>query len=214
MEALFPRWSNTAIRVALATILATLVGIPVALMVYLRTPWGLGTDYPIDQPVEFDHRHHVRDAGIECRYCHDGADRSAQAGLPPTSLCIGCHGQVWNDSPMLEPVRRAYFSGTPIPWNRVTNVPDFVFFDHSAHVTHGIGCETCHGRVDEMARVYQAKPITMRWCLSCHRNPAPNLRPPEAITQAGWVQESAEQGRRLAERYGVRRLTHCSTCHR
>jgi hypothetical protein len=213
MEALFPEWSNTAIRVALGFLVALLVGLPTALMVYMRTPFAEDALYPVDQPVEFDHRHHVRDDGIECRFCHAGAERSAYAGLPSTAVCMGCHAQVWNDSPMLEPVRRAWFSGEAIPWNRVHDLPDFVYFDHSVHVTKGIGCESCHGRVDLMARVEQSKPLTMGWCLSCHRDPTPNLRPPEAITQMGWTQASGE-GARLEQRYGTRRLTHCTTCHR
>jgi hypothetical protein len=213
MDALFPEWSNTAIRVALAGLAGMLASIPIGLMVYMRTPFGQDRDYPVDQPVEFDHRHHVRDDGIECRFCHTGVERSSTAGIPSTGVCMGCHAQIWNDSPMLEPVRRAWFAGAPLPWNRVHDLPDFVYFDHSVHVTHGIGCESCHGRVDLMPRIQQKKPLTMKWCLDCHRDPEPNLRPPEAITAMGYTQPPGE-GARLAARYGTRRLTHCTACHR
>ena len=213
MDALFPEWSNTAIRVALLGLLGMLVAVPTGLMVYMRTPFGQDREYAVDQPVEFDHRHHVRDDGIECRFCHASVERSATAGIPSTAVCMGCHAQVWNDSPMLEPVRRAWFSGAPIPWNRVHDLPDFVYFDHSVHVTRGIGCESCHGRVDLMARMRQDQPLTMRWCLDCHRDPVPNLRPPEAITRMGFSQAPGE-GERLERRYGTRRLTFCTACHR
>jgi hypothetical protein len=206
MDALFPEWSNTAIRIALGALVALLVAIPAGLMAYMRSPFGQDRNYAVDQPVEFDHRHHVRDDGIDCRFCHTGAERSPHAGIPSTSVCMGCHSQVWNDSPMLEPVRRAWFSGEAIPWNRVHDLPDFVYFDHSVHVTNGVGCESCHGRVDLMARVEQRKPLTMGWCLECHRDPEPHLRPDEAITTMGWNGPPA--------RRDVRRLTHCTTCHR
>ena len=213
MDALFPEWSNTAIRIAIGFLVATIAALPLVLMAYMRTPFAEDRGYPVDQPVEFDHRHHVRDDGIECRFCHTGVERSSFAGIPSTSVCMGCHAQVWNDSPMLEPVRRAWFSGEAIPWSRVHDLPDFVYFDHSIHVNNGVGCESCHGRVDLMARVEQTKPLTMGWCLDCHRNPTPHLRPREAITRMGWTQAPGE-GERLAREYGTRRLTHCTTCHR
>jgi hypothetical protein len=214
MTPLFPRWSNWAVRLVAWTLLAVVVLVPTALMVYARTPYGLGTHYPVDQPVEFDHRHHVRDDGIDCRFCHTWVEVAATAGIPPTALCMGCHGQIWANSPLLAPVRRSYYSGEPIAWQRVHDVPDFVQFNHAIHVANGIGCESCHGRVDTMARVYKVEPLTMSWCLDCHRNPEPHLRPQEQITAMGWTQSSPEQGRQLARQYGTRRLVHCSACHR
>jgi hypothetical protein len=169
VAALFPPWSDTAFRLALVGVVGALVGLPTALMVYMRTPYATEQQFTVAQPVEFDHRHHVSDDGIDCRYCHRTVETSRYAGIPPTEVCMGCHGQIWNQSPMLEPVRRSYFTGQPIRWNRVHRLPDFVYFDHSAHVTHGVGCATCHGRVDRMAKVVRVATLQMDWCLSCHR---------------------------------------------
>lgn len=216
MQALFRRSSNSAIRVGLIAIIALVIGCPVALMVYVRTPYVTGVSYAPDQPVMFDHRHHNRDDGIDCRYCHDQVERSAYAGIPSTELCMGCHSQIWNDSPMLEPVRRSYYSGQPIRWNRVHDLPDFVYFDHSIHVAMGVGCVTCHGRVDRMAQVYQTKPLHMGWCLSCHRDPAPHLRPREEITNMEWDpgDDPRRVGAALVVEYGVEGPTYCTACHR
>jgi hypothetical protein len=216
MPALFPRWSNTAIRLGLLALIAGLASIPTGLVIYMRTPFATGQFFPADQPVQFDHRHHVRDDGIDCRYCHSTVEKSAYASIPPTETCMNCHNQVWNDSPMLEPVRRSYFSGAPMPWNRVHDLPDFVYFNHAAHVNKGVGCVECHGRVDRMAAVYQAETLQMAWCLDCHRAPEARLRPKEFITQMDWVppEDRLELGKRLAEEYNVRSLTNCTTCHR
>jgi hypothetical protein len=219
MPALFPPWTNTASTLALAGLLATIAGVPTAFMVYVRTPFNTGEKYTVIQPVEFDHRHHVADDGIDCRYCHDEVSRGPFAGVPATAVCMGCHDQVWNQSPMLEPVRRAYFGGQPIAWNRVHHLPDFVYFNHSIHVTSGIGCATCHGRVDQMAKVYQVNTLQMKWCLDCHRDPEPNLRPRDQITSMTWTPPADPGARRalaarLAGEYGTRHLTNCTTCHR
>ena len=145
-----------------------------------------GMEEPIEQPVQFDHRHHNADLGIDCRYCHSTVDKSPKAGVPSTEFCLNCHSQVWNESPKLEKVRRSQIEGKPIEWNKVNDVPDFVYFNHSIHVNKGVGCVTCHGRVDKMAAVQKAEPLTMRWCLDCHRNPGPNLRPVSEITNMAW----------------------------
>src|SRR5262249_4429868 len=188
----------------------------IAPLIFVRTPPPRGQFDPIDQPVEFDHRHHAGDDAIDCTYCHSTATKSPYAGIPATDLCMGCHSQVWNKSPQLEPVRRSSFSGVPIPWNRVHDVPDFVYFDHSAHVNHGVGCVTCHARVDQMARVYQVASLTMGWCLDCHREPEMYLRPPDKITAMAWKpsEPQRELGQRLVEQLGVRKLVYCSACHR
>jgi hypothetical protein len=169
MARLFPGWSDTAFRIVIAAAFLTVAMLIVAPMVYVRTPYNTGQFTPVDQPVQFDHRHHVQDDGIDCRYCHSTVERSWTASIPSTDVCMGCHNQVWPDSAMLEPVRRSYFSGTPIPWNRVHWLPGFVYFDHSIHIHRGFACERCHGRVSQMALVVQVAPLNMGWCLDCHR---------------------------------------------
>lgn len=216
MASVFPRWSNTAIRLGIALVLLGIVAAIAAPMIYVRTDWNTGQGMPIDQPVQFDHRHHVQDDAIECRFCHYTVERTATAGMPSTALCMGCHNQIWNESPKLERVITSYFANMPIRWNRVNDVPDFVYFNHAIHVNKGVGCVSCHGRVDRMAHVWQATPLTMQWCLECHRAPERHLRPLWAITDmdydAGADQERI--GRQIAEVLGVQRLEHCSTCHR
>ncbi len=188
----------------------------VAPMIYVRTPWVRHQNEPIDQPVEFDHRHHSQDDGIDCVYCHTSVFRAGTAGIPSTDKCMGCHSQVWSQSVMLEPVRRAYFSGMPIPWNRVHDLPDFVYFNHAIHVNKGVGCSTCHGAVNEMAQVYQVAPLTMGWCLDCHRAPSAHLRPLSRITDMSFRPEAQDASvrARLASELGVQSLMDCSACHR
>lgn len=216
MAALFPRWSNTAVR---ALVIATLGGgaaAVVAPMIWVRTPWVRHQYEPIDQPLQFDHRHHAQDDGIQCVYCHTSVFRAANAGIPSTDKCMGCHAQIWSQSPNLEPVRRAYFSGMPIPWNKVHDIPDFVYFNHAIHVNKGVGCSTCHGRVDGMPEVFQVAPLTMGWCLSCHRAPAAHLRPRSEITNMRFQPEDQPESTRaqLAAELGVRSNTDCTACHR
>lgn len=194
--ALFAPWTNTVFPLAVAAGAVSGIGALVGLMVYVRTPRNTGQLAAVDQPVSFDHRHHTRDDGVECLYCHSNAERSPSAGIPSTETCMGCHSQVWNDSILLEPVRRSYFSGQPLPWNRVHDLPDFVYFDHSAHLRGGLECATCHGDVETMASVVQVAPLTMIWCLDCHRDPeARGLSPTDVAGK-------------------VTRLTTCTTCHR
>lgn len=182
--------------------------------------WFTGQDVPLPQPVPFSHKHHVGDDGIDCRYCHDGVERSSFAGMPATNVCMTCHSQLFADSPMLAPVRESVRTRMPLAWNRVNDVPDFVYFDHSIHVNKGVGCVSCHGRVDRMPLTYQARRMSMGWCLGCHRNPAPHLRPPEAVFDMAWeppADERQELQRYLVERYRIQpaeRLTECVTCHR
>lgn len=216
MSALFPKHFNTVARLTLALA----VGIPTVaiggLLLYVRTPFAYGTGHPHEQPVQFDHRHHVKDIGLDCRFCHHSVEVADTAGIPPTQVCMGCHGQVWNRSPLLDPVRNAYFTDKPIPWKRVHNLPDFVYFNHAIHVNKGVGCVSCHGRVDEMASVYQVEDLSMAWCLNCHRNPAPMIRPKGEVTNLGWIapEDPAVLGQKLMQEYDVHTRTSCSTCHR
>jgi hypothetical protein len=217
MAAVFPPWSNTALRVALSAIAIAVVGSILFLMVFVRSAWRRRQFDALDQPVQFDHRHHTQDDGIECLYCHNTAFRAASAGIPSTDKCMGCHNQIWNQSPLVAPLRESIFSGAPIPWNRVHDVPSFTYFNHSIHVNKGFGCSTCHGRVDQMARVYQVASLTMGWCLDCHTAPERYIRPLAEITNMAWTPgdaHEAEIGPRLVKELGVRRLTHCTACHR
>jgi hypothetical protein len=216
---LFPRWTNTVSRLSAALLLAIPAVALGTLMVYVRSPLGTFQGHPIEQPLEFDHRHHVADEGIDCRFCHHTVEESPSAGIPSTTVCVGCHAQIWNKSPYLAEVRELFFADRPIPWVRVHSLPEFAYFNHAIHVNKGVGCVTCHGRVDQMPAVYQAAPLTMGWCLECHRNPGPNLRPVEHITSMTWTppekpEERAELARELVQRYNVHARTSCDTCHR
>jgi hypothetical protein len=187
-------------------------------MMYLvvRSPYEMRQDVPREQPVPFSHRHHVGGLGVDCRYCHVTVEYSSFADIPPTSICMNCHSQMWATAPALEPVRQSYRTGRSIQWTRVYELPDYVYFDHSIHVTKGIGCDTCHGRVDEMPLTWQAAPLTMQWCLDCHRNPEMYVRPRSQVFNIRYARpaDQAELGRRLVKEYDIRRLTSCSICHR
>jgi hypothetical protein len=195
-------------------------------MLFKRTPLGTNQFEPVTQPIEFDHRHHVSDDGIDCRYCHSTVETSSSAGFPAVAVCMNCHAQVWNQSPYLDFVRNAYFSGQPIVWKKVHRLPDYVYFNHSIHVAKGVGCVTCHGRVDQMAEINQHAPLTMGWCLDCHRDPQPNLRPHKFITSMKEHVEGqgeipamhSESGQPTSQSpmtmNDVHSRTSCSTCHR
>jgi hypothetical protein len=216
MSALFTPRSNAVFRWVLVVLVAGAAGTVGALMLYWRTPYGTDQFEEVQQPVQFDHRHHVKDDLIDCRYCHTSVDRAPSAGIPPTELCLNCHAQVWNKSPLLDTVRASWFSGKPIEWVRVHRVPDFVYFNHAIHVNKGVGCVECHGRVDEMPAIRKAQPFTMQWCLDCHRNPYARLRPLEEVTSMTWKPEGDPdaQGRELAKKYDVKPRINCTTCHR
>ncbi len=229
MAQLFSRRANLHYRATLVVLVLLIVGVPAALMAWARFPYSLGLHDAPEQPVPFDHRHHVRDDHIDCRYCHWTVERSPSAGLPASETCMNCHSQVFNDSPLLAPVRESVETGRPIPWQRVYKLPDFVFFDHSVHVAKGVGCETCHGRVDLMPRVAQDVSLTMGWCLQCHRNPQPYLRPLDEITTMGYSPADSGQaaprrtspmgdesnlGATPASLRNVHPPTNCTTCHR
>ena len=187
-----------------------------------RSSYNTGQFIERQQPVQFSHKHHVGDDGLDCRYCHTSVETSASAGIPPTQTCMNCHSQIWADSPYLEPVRESWRTGRPIQWTRVHDLPDYVYFNHSIHVAKGVGCSTCHGRVDEMPAVYQAASLQMEWCLACHRNPEKFVRPKEEVFNMEWPQQNRTdqelaRGSDLVKSYHIqdaRTLTSCSTCHR
>ena len=216
MTALFSRRASNALRVTLLLGALLVLGAPVALMLWVRSPDATGQGHAPEQPMWFSHRQHVKGYGLDCRYCHSAVERSATAGMPATRKCLPCHQQKWLQSGYFAPVRRSLSTGRPLPWRRVYDLPDFVYFNHAIHVQKGVGCESCHGRVDRMDRIEQAVPLSMGWCLQCHRDPRPYLRPRAQITTMGWrpARPQAELGAVLARRYRVRSLTACTNCHR
>jgi hypothetical protein len=177
---------------------------------------AIGT--PAEQIVPFSHKHHVGDVGLDCRYCHTAVEQSAFAGIPPTHTCMTCHSELFTQQPMLAPVVQSFASGDPLQWNRIHDLPDFVYFNHSIHVAKGVGCATCHGPVDRMPLTWRVAPLTMQWCLDCHRAPEKYLRPVDRVFDMSW-RPSGDQlalGRRLVAAYHIHKssLTDCSTCHR
>lgn len=181
-----------------------------------RSSYSTGQGIVLYQPVPFSHDHHTAALGIDCRYCHTAVEESASAGIPPTSTCMTCHSQIWATSPMLEPVRASLRDDEPIRWERIHDLPDYVYFDHSIHVAKGIGCATCHGRVDRMPLIYQAASLQMEWCLDCHRHPERYVRPRSEVFNMAWEPpaDQRQQGLRLVEEYQIRSLLNCSVCHR
>jgi hypothetical protein len=166
--------------------------------------------------VHFSHKHHVSDDGIDCRYCHTSVEQSSFAGIPSTKICMSCHTQIWAESPILEPVRESFRTGKSLEWTRVHNLPGFAYFDHSIHVHKGIGCSTCHGRVDQMPLMWRENTLYMEWCLECHRNPERFVRPRDQVFNMQW-QPPPDQlalGEKLVQEYKIERLTSCSVCHR
>jgi hypothetical protein len=171
---------------------------------------------PINQPVPFSHQHHVAGLGIDCRYCHTGVEKGRFAGIPPTETCMTCHSQVWRDAPVLAPVRESWMEQKPLHWTRVNNLPDYVYFDHSIHIAKGVGCISCHGRVDQMPLMAKGQNLFMRWCLNCHRHPDEYVRPKSLVFTmvAHPISEKAGQDLVKARHIPTQRLEDCSTCHR
>jgi hypothetical protein len=218
MPQIFHPSTNTISRVSIFGALFFLVGLLIVVYMIFRSPYVTGVNVVLDQPVPFSHEHHVRALGLDCRYCHTSVETGPFAGIPPTETCMTCHSQIWTDSPMLLPVRTSMRTSTPIRWNRVHDLPDYVFFNHSIHVQKGVGCVSCHGPVDQMPMTWKAEPMTMEWCLSCHRAPERHLRPPAEVFNMTWVRpkDQLSEGRKLIKEHQipVERLSDCYTCHR
>jgi len=182
----------------------------------LRSPYATQVDVAREQPVPFSHKHHVAGLGIDCRFCHVSVEDAAFAGIPPTKTCMSCHSVVWKDAAILEAVRASYRDDRSIEWIRVHDLPDFAYFDHSIHLKKGMGCSTCHGRVDEMPLMWRTETLNMDWCLGCHRDPVQHVRPRSKLFDPAFdptTQPLAER-EALAAEYGLRSLTDCWTCHR
>lgn len=218
MPQIFPRRTDKIVRLLLLLGPVLAVTLVLAAVSVRLSAWGSGVGVNVAQPAPFSHQHHVGGLGLDCRYCHDSVSESAFAGLPPTETCMTCHSQLWTDAPMLAPVRESLRRHEPLRWQRVHDLPDHVYFDHSAHVNAGVGCESCHGRVDQMPLTHQVHALRMGWCLDCHRDPAPRLRPPQAVFTMGWQGDGDRRALGevlIAERgIAVERLTDCSVCHR
>ena len=216
MPQIFHRSTNTLSRVSIFGA-AFMGGAGLWLILEInRSPYVTRAFETREQPVPFSHAHHVGGMGIECRYCHTSVDRSAVAGIPPTKTCMNCHSQIWSQSPTLEPVRASFRTDTSLEWTRVHDLPDFVYFNHSAHVNKGIGCSTCHGRVDLMPLTWQEHSLQMEWCLECHRQPEKYVRPKAEVYNIAYEPPSdqLERGRTLVREYNIHTRVSCSTCHR
>lgn len=190
MAQIFDRSSNALARMSLVLTGLIVIALGVTLNELQRSPWVTRQGQRADQPVPFSHKHHVEGLGLQCQYCHVSVEESSYAGIPPTRTCMNCHAQIWTDAALLEPVRHSWATGESIVWTKVHDLPDFVYFNHEIHVNKGIGCETCHGRVDQMPIMYQENTLQMEWCLNCHRNPVENLRPTSEIYNMGWKKPS------------------------
>lgn len=220
MAQVFSRSANNIAKISLV-VAVVLAG--TAFYVYTqvsRSSYITGRYLEKQQPVQFSHKHHVGDDGIDCRYCHSTVETSASASFPPTQTCMNCHNQIWSDSPYLEPVRASFRDNIPIEWERVHDLPEYVYFNHSIHVAKGVGCASCHGNIADMPAIYQENTLQMEWCLSCHRNPTPNIRPKSEIYNTSWdarnitPEQQTEVNEKIKNIRSREMLTSCSTCHR
>lgn len=186
-----------------------------------RSSYTTRAGWPVEQPVPFSHQHHAGELGIDCRYCHSDVENGRFAGIPAGHVCMTCHSQLWTGAPALAPVRQSFASGKPLVWRRVAALPEYVYFDHHIHVARGVPCVECHGRVDEMPLTYRAKALQMRFCLDCHRDPAPRLRPSQEVTRMDWSAWDNDPAHRAFGAHAMAamhiqpsKLTDCSVCHR
>ena len=232
MGQIFHRSTNSIARLSIIGTIVVVSGLLWFAAEMQRSPYYMGQGQAPDQPVPFSHQHHVSGLGIDCRYCHTSVEVSGFAGIPPTKTCMNCHAQIWTNANLLEPVRESYRSGRSLVWTRVYDLPDYVYFDHGIHINKGVGCASCHGRIDTMPLTWPNQALTMEWCLSCHREPEKNLRPREQVFNMRYEQPSSrnpvefdgksytdqlELGSALKTKYNlrsVRDITSCSTCHR
>jgi len=193
MAQVFDRSSNALARFSLVLTGLIVIATGVALNYLQRSPWVTRQGQRADQPVPFSHKHHVEGLGLQCQYCHTSVEKSSYAGIPPTKTCMNCHSQIWTNAQLLEPVRNSWATGESIQWIRVHDLPDYVYFNHEIHVNKGIGCASCHGRVDQMPIMYEQNSLQMEWCLNCHRNPAVNLRPTSEVYNMAWAGPSTDK---------------------
>lgn len=217
MAAIFGPAANLASKVALLAAASMIPGGMLVWWLWPRSDYMRHVRAVVAQPVPFSHQHHVAGLGLDCRFCHTSVETSANAGLPPTTTCMTCHSQIWTNAALLAPIRTSLAGNTPIVWHRVTDLPGYVYFNHSIHISKGVGCESCHGSIGTMALTYKEKTLTMQFCLDCHRNPGPSLRPKSALYDTNWLPTADTPSKAaLMVLYHVpdRTLTDCSLCHR
>ena len=232
MAQIFDRSSNALARASLVLTGLIVIALGVTLDELQRSPWVTRQGQRPDQPVPFSHKHHVQGLGLQCQYCHVTVEKSSYAGIPPTKTCINCHAQIWTNAAYLEPVRESFRTGRSLEWTRVNQLPNYVYFNHSIHISKGVGCNTCHGPVDQMPLMYQYASLQMEFCLDCHRAPEKYLRPREQVFNMRYEEPSTGEpvvvkgtaysdqealGNALKEQYKVRSvndITSCNTCHR
>ena len=211
---IFPAWTNY---------LKELIGVGAAggalyavVLIWLGfSPKTIAVGYAPEQPVPYSHALHAGKLGMDCRYCHNTVEHAAHAAIPPTGTCIGCHTSIHSASEKLNPLREAHAASAPLEWRKVHDLPDYVYFNHSRHITAGVSCVSCHGRVDTMEVVTIVEELSMGWCLDCHRDPAPHIRPQEFVTDLDWTTDDPRAlGESLMEKHGIAPSTDCSTCHR
>lgn len=219
MAQIFPKSANNIAKISMiaAVVLAGVGGF--AFTQFSRSSYLTGRYQERQQPVQFSHKHHVGDDGIDCRYCHQTVETTASAGMPATQTCMNCHSQIWSDSPYLEIVRASYRDNKPIEWRKVHDLPEYTYFNHSIHVAKGVGCSTCHGAIDNMPVVYQENTLQMEWCVECHRAPEKFIRPKSEVFNMNYQPGDIDQKDRdqLKIDYKIRSkemMTSCSTCHR
>ena len=215
MAQIFPKWANHIPAVVVALAIGGIVSVT-GFFWYYGSPEYTDVGYRPDQPVPFSHKLHAGDLGMDCRYCHSMVEQSAHANIPAASTCMNCHSIILKDSPKLLPIREAVASGKPVQWVRVHKIPDYAYFNHSAHVRAGVSCFTCHGNIPQEDVVMQQEPLSMSWCLDCHRNPTPNLRPPSEVTNFKWKAgaDQAVFANNLKDQLKLNPPTDCSGCHR
>src|SRR6267154_2377067 len=229
---IFHRSANVISRASIYAGIFTLAFALWACVQWQRSPYVTYAGVVRPQPVPFSHQHHVAAIGLDSRYCHTSVETSGFAGIPPTKTCMNCHSEIWTSAPLLEPVRESLRSGRSLEWNRVNDLPDFVYFDHSIHINKGVGCNTCHGPVDRMPLMFNYASLQMEWCIQCHRGPEKNLRPREQVFNMRYQQPTTDLpvvvdgksfteqmglGKYLAQKYHLRSvldITSCNTCHR
>jgi hypothetical protein len=212
---IFPEWTNRLPNIILAGVIIALVAV-VGFFWYYGSPSYTDVGYQPRQPVPYSHKLHADDLGLDCRYCHNLVEKSPHANIPPTQTCMNCHKLIATDSKKLLPVRESWSEQKPIEWVRVHKVADYAYFHHGAHLRAGIGCASCHGNVAQMEVVHQVQPLSMGWCLDCHRNPDMHLRPREELTNMSWLPPSdqLEYAKRIKKEKNIDPPVECSGCHR